>query len=342
MSFAAAGTLQQAGSTRFLKDLVRPGHFEHPTDGWKRDISAEDELNWLRSFQEMSANGVKVPIYTDHDDAEAKDQSERTRGYLEDMWLGDTDTLYGVVGFTAEDGPKLAQTVGQVSIFVDPNFVDGEGREYGEAITHVTLTPEPIVPGQGEFIPMSRVSAAGPAEESEEMDELLKELQTRLGIEDEVTADNALELIGTAFDAAKTEQQTKLDELTQQIAASRTKKDEPLDPDTEDMLVEGAEAKLDKLVADGKITPAVSAKLAASLIGESGSRQGYLLSRHRSGTPKSVCRSILDALEDNNVVELGEQTRGQGLSLSHPSDADQKASDEAADEMIEMAGGTAS
>jgi hypothetical protein len=62
----------------------------------------------------------------------------------------DGDTLIELHQFLGES----ARDVGlrnQVSLGIDPDFVDGLGRKYGEAIVHSAVTPVPVVPGQGGF-----------------------------------------------------------------------------------------------------------------------------------------------------------------------------------------------
>src|SRR5438128_12502126 len=52
--------------------------------------------------------------------------------------------------FLGEDARDIGLR-NQVSLGIDPDFVDGKGIRYGEAIVHSAVTPVPVVPGQGAF-----------------------------------------------------------------------------------------------------------------------------------------------------------------------------------------------
>ena len=102
--------------------------------------------------------------------------------------------------------------------------------------------------------------------------------------------------------------------------------------------------KIDGLVTDGKITPAVGEKLAASLIGAEGSRNIYALSIKAAksvGLVAPYAKAILKALALNDPVKLGEQTKRQTLALSrvNPDDdqGDAKAGQDRTKELIDTA-----
>lgn len=93
-----------------------------------------------------------------------------------------------------------------------------------------------------------------------------------------------------------------------------------IDPQTLDILAEATEAKLAGLVTAGKITPATSDKLAASLIGPADGRNAYTLSRHVSGTTAAIAAGVLDALAGNEPPPIGERTGRQSMSRQVPDD----------------------
>lgn len=169
--------------------------------------------------------------------------------------------------------------------------------------------------------------------------------------EGEVTEDNVLELMLSRMtedaekavaEAEKATQLTgKVEELTQEIAASRSKTSSTtpkIDPDITDQQAELAEDKMQMLVDKGKVTPAVAVSLSRILIGEAGSRRSYCLSRRMSETDDSIARSVIAALEENDLVKLGEQTGRQVISLSRETPGgDEKAVDkETQTDMIEV------
>ncbi len=169
--------------------------------------------------------------------------------------------------------------------------------------------------------------------------------------EGEVTEDNAIELLlsrmtedaeKAAADVEKaTELTGKVEQLTQEIAASRSKtptNTPKIDPDITDQQAELAEDKMEMLVDKGKVTPAVAASLSRVLIGESGKRRAYCLSRRMSETDDSIARSVIAALEENDLVELGEKTGQQVISLSRetPGGDDKAVDKETQTSMIEV------
>ncbi len=102
----------------------------------------------------MRANGVGVPILADHAPTAAA-----TLGWIVAV-RRDGDRLLELHQFLGE----AARDTGlrnHVSLGIDPDFVDGRGVRYGEAIVHSAVTPVPVVPGQDEFEPASAGELAG-------------------------------------------------------------------------------------------------------------------------------------------------------------------------------------
>jgi len=151
----------------YLKDLIFSGEYKHPTQGFTLQMDRARMDRLCANFDKMQASGVRVPIYTTH-----KGGSPATLGYLSAMVRGgtpaarmlearragdaagkplDADTMYGICDFSDAESEALGKRVKQVSIQINPKFKDGKGNDYGEAIEHVAVTPEPIVPGQQDF-----------------------------------------------------------------------------------------------------------------------------------------------------------------------------------------------
>ena len=160
------------------------------------------------------------------------------------------------------------------------------------------------------------------------MEELLKALTEALGLTEPLTEATAAETIKshyvaatTASDAVKAElatSQTALETSQIDLAAAVAKAPvdpKPLDPDTLELLVEGADAGLDSLVTNLNITPAARAKLGLVLVGPATDRNALCLSKTVSGTPQALVKGVVDALKDNDPVELGQKMGAQTLSL---------------------------
>jgi hypothetical protein len=169
---------QMSGGPKALKDVIACGSYKHPVHGWKLDVDGKRMDKWCAAFDKMSADGIKVPIYADHT------PSAKTHlGYLTALCKGgpeclkkypelaklpadkaplDENRLYAVHQFTNPQTAALAHGVGQVSVLIDKNFQGGNGKQYGEAIRHCAVTPEPVVAGQNGFCAMSRVQHSAP------------------------------------------------------------------------------------------------------------------------------------------------------------------------------------
>jgi len=343
LSFASAtGAMEQVGNKKYIKDAIHVGHYKHPNGSFDVEIDTARMDRWIDTFWKMQGNGVKVPVFADHNDdtaSERQSPSERTRGYVTDMFRKD-DTLYYVQEFGSKESETMATTVDQVSINVDPEFVDGEDRKYGEAITHIAITPKPVVPGQSSFIPMSLIRVE--EEEQKEMDEVLTKLKEAFGIESDLTEENVVEVLTgehSKLTAKIAEMTTARDTIQASLDAERDQKpkDVTIEPEVLDVLSEATDAKLDNLVSMSRITPAVRDKFKAIIADEK--VQPFMLSRTVSGTPKSVVSQILDVLKDNEVVDTREKTGTQVLTMSQEQQDSEKAQAESGTEIAKRYNG---
>jgi hypothetical protein len=128
----------------YWKDAITIGTYVHPTGGYSLDVTGDKLDAYVNTFSQMQANGVGVPILADHTASAAA-----TLGWIVAIER-DGDKLMELHQFLGES----ARDVGlrnQVSLGIDPDFTDGLGRKYGEAIVHSAVTPVPVVPGQGGF-----------------------------------------------------------------------------------------------------------------------------------------------------------------------------------------------
>ncbi len=165
----AKETPNPAGPTALssVKDVLAAGEYQHPIHGWKLDVTPKSMDKYCAAFDKMSAAGVKVPIYADH-----KPGAANTLGYCRALFRGgpealkkfpelaklpadhaplDANKLYAIHDWNSPEAMKMGHGVGQVSVLIDKKMKDGTGKEYGAAVRHIAVTPEPIVPGQGAF-----------------------------------------------------------------------------------------------------------------------------------------------------------------------------------------------
>lgn len=338
------GEVNSLPTQAFVKDLIQVGVYEHPVDDWKLNVTPEKMDEWIATSKLMAANGVDAEVVKDH-----SFRADAVLGKLTGLFREENDkgimTLYGVHTLIGEDSIELAQKVGRVSIWLEPNFVDGKGRSYGEAILHSSIVQQPVVPDQQDFVPiaassglaiaasMHRVSNNGDTK----MD--LTKWAELLGLDnaDDLTEDNLLDKAGEHVKALGAKHETELSDLKAKhdtkikdlkAKAAGTKPVEP-DPDTIEMMVEGVEAKIEGLVSNAKISPKVAASLKDILVGKPGARNARALSRVVSGDDQPMATRIIAALEENELADLKERTGSQVLSRQTPGGPDMTKSDDA-------------
>ena len=330
-------TASEVKKLRFRKDVIPVGTFyNNGPRGWRLDVTQDRMRKWVDAFAAMRRDGIDVPILKTHvfgdRDENGKAVSEQVLGRLEDLRI-EGDTLYAECAFNSDESADLAVRVGRTSPGILRQYMGGNGKQYGEVIEHLAITPRPVVPGQKDF-GFLRIAAARddmPDEvpvfvlqrsEGMELQEFLQELQGIVGL-DELSTDDALDRIKTVWeerDKVTSETRSQLEALQAEIEKlKKANRPKELDPDLKDQLQEAAEDGFDQLVSNGKIVPAVAAELKQGLTNE------FCLSRSLSGGQTSIARLVINALKKNDPVKLGEQTGLQRIALSRsdePSDFD--------------------
>jgi hypothetical protein len=313
---------------RYVKDAIRTGTYKHPEFGWTLTVTPERIDKWVAAFNAMQANGVKVEAPVDH-----SLKAEDNRGFVVGAERRG-DTLYLTHELIGEDAIALAGR-SQVSVWIEPDYRDGAGRRYGEAIAHSSLVQRPVVPGQGEFLPVAASGGQRPTmlflsiADTQGTEPMLQALISMFTLPADTTDANVLDRIKTAR-AAESESASKalsavkaqVEDLSGKLAKAQPK---TIDPDAVEMLAEGTGAAILSLVDSAKITPAVAAKLTDALVGAAGNRNAFALSRTVSGDATPLARRIIDALKENDPVALGEKTKSQAIALSRQTPDGQKA-----------------
>lgn len=340
--FATEGAMTRSGASRFIKDVCKVGRYRHPVQGWELDVTPERLEKWVANFGAMKAAGIDVEITVDH-----QHTADAVRGYVSDMWT-DGERLWAVHDFTHPDGATLARSVRNVSLEIDPAFVDGEKRVYGECVTHSSLCQKPVVSGQGEFRALSLLPTPDPQDSTGDTDmefqkQLLELLQSELKLTPKPEAEGAeltpadvvraisdassatAEATATAAAAHKAELakiQAELSAATKAAADAAAKAAPPpeANPEVTEVLAEANSERLQGLIAAGCITPTVGIALSALLIGPADARNVLCLSR-APGQDKALARAVIDALKENRPVDLTQRTGAQLLSLQDPNKA---------------------
>jgi hypothetical protein len=131
----------------FEKELLRVGRWVHPAKKFVLEVTRERMKKWVESFNDMLKAGIRVPVPYGHS-YDPRDNA----GFLIHMYtLG--DMLIGRLEIPREeDVARLGSVATDVSVSINPDFVDGKGQRFGEVIEHVAITNYPVVAGQTNFV----------------------------------------------------------------------------------------------------------------------------------------------------------------------------------------------
>ncbi|MEM7227249.1 MAG: hypothetical protein AAF432_00395 [Planctomycetota bacterium] len=303
--------------------LLREEKLTHPNDGWTLDVTGERMEQYRDRANRMLGARMQIPVVDEHFATSAKS----TMGYMKGIDVRD-GSLVARLDMVGEDAIAAANR-NFVSVEIEPDVADSSGTEFGEAITRIALTPEPVVRGQ-DRIAASRTAKGRDVRilplstKGSDMD-ILKKIGEAAGI-DGLTEENAVEkltpVIAGSKKASDLESQLKdrddtIESLKAKVEAG-PKNDKPeVDEDAVEDRAEDLQDRLDSLVTDGQIDPATSEKLAASLLGKKGSRNTIALSTRaakHAGLTAPYARDIIQALEGNKATpKTGTQTGNQNV-----------------------------
>jgi hypothetical protein len=311
----------------YWKDVIQVGKYVHPVKGYRLDITPDRLQQHLKAFKEMQRNGVAVPIVLNH-----SEKAENNTGWVVDAKV-EGDRLFMLHKFLGEQARDVALK-NYVSLGIEPNYKDGHGRGYGEAVVHSALTPVPVVPGQGDFVPLSMSggqtadqdifvlavennNGGAPMALSAKQTEGLKRLfGTDAGsVTDANAVDKLIELNDELVSLSRETiggLRTELSAAEQRIelTASNGGQERTVDPDMAEMLVESLDTRLEMCVNAGSISPATAKALRAEMIAdEDGNIQLSMITKP-SGAKASMARRVLDILLENKPMRLGSVATG--------------------------------
>jgi hypothetical protein len=356
---SGSGTSLSAGSKadidglpvqRFKKDLIREGYFIHPLTLQEIDVTRERLDHWCRMFSQMNGNGIDIEVKNDHSFT-----AEDVRGYLKDLYVEEEfesgkATLYGICEMRGEKGIELAETVKNVSIEINPDYKDGEGRHYKDCIDGVAICQRPVINGQKDFEKIAASHNGADAlpfilkQELETMKlskELIEKVSETVGGDVEVTEDNALELLLShvaELTSNNAELKAQVTELSTKVKPDedKTEKVPQMDADVAEEVALSYAERVDMLVEQGKCSPKQK-ELMLSLIGGEGKRNVVHLSTKSGIEGKSVVSRVIDILKEGQSIS-GQATGKQ--TLNHVAGKQTPAFDPAntASEMLTEAG----
>jgi len=164
LSARAGGFAATADPLVFDKEALRVGVYTHPTEGWKLPVDTGRIDRIVATFRALQRNGVAVDVTRDHSpSAEAK------LGTVIDA-RREGDRLILRHRFADAEAAQLAARNQEVSVELEPEMRDGQGRTYRDALVASSIVRQPVVPNQGPFV---RIAASRqPASDEPSADEI--------------------------------------------------------------------------------------------------------------------------------------------------------------------------
>jgi hypothetical protein len=324
-------------SNSYTCDVVRVGKFRHPVHGWILDVTQDRIDHWVESLNKMLSLGVRPPLVKDHTVL-----TDTTLGFPVAAWRrGDRMMVrFNIETDAAKEAIKRAKyaSIGQQNV-----FKDGEGREWPDAISHIGVTPEPVVTGQDGFTAIAASCGQSAMEipvyslatgETKMRKDLLDRFRAMLKLATETAEDQVLEGLSAHIDGKLQELKVTAEERdalkksvaelqANAVAAAAGKKPE-LDPDTAEDRAADVASDIDKLVGDGKLQPAMAASLRDELCGTAEARNVHMLSLSPSpdgtGARRVRARKILAIIAQITPIDQKPKTGTQTFSRSAPDD----------------------
>lgn len=158
----------------FNKEILKPGTYTVlGLDGSRRveEITPQRIRKWVAAFNAMKSRGIHIPAPWGHKldikagtktDAPLSDPRNNAGFWNELAFDETTGRLTGVLEVPEiADAEKVGTTIKEVSPLVQAGWVDGLGNKYDEAILHIALCTNPVIPGQENFEPVSDATLQG-------------------------------------------------------------------------------------------------------------------------------------------------------------------------------------
>lgn len=300
----------------YTKDLIKCGRWTIPDTGQNLDVDTARIDGWVDTFNRLTAAGYSVPVPDGHTFT-----ADKNRGFVLAMFR-DGDTLRAKMKLIGEDGIAAAAR-NFVSIYAPAKFKYSDGKTYHDAITHVALTPVPVIPGQEGFsaiaaslgierVPVYRLSM------EPTMNPLLLSLAAAMGV-DPAACKSDQELHDAMIAKAKAGKPEPDKAMAASLATATAdlklareelaelKKTSDPDPLVLSLSRDNRGMKIDGLVTAGKTTPAVAKALKAAWVPD----DHGALKLSLSPAACSLFDATLAAIGQMDPKILGEQTRAQ-------------------------------
>ena len=312
-------------SQRFKKELISVGDYEYQ-DGGGFGVTRQDLHNWVTVSKQMHKNGVRIPVSAGPIPHEDVGNPDNAIGTMEDEFV-EGDGLFVILEIVGEENIEEAMA-NDVSIFSPIEFTDGKGRVYTQPITHVAITPNPLVPDLEGWEIAASLKTSNVGKEKG----MWKKIAKALGLEtDKITDENATEKILAGIKEMKQAHKDEVKEAkkaakkasiedegvkelvdaevakqTKDIKAtlSGTKKD--ADPMLVGLTVDNRKMKLDSLFGACRITPDVRKDIEARF-----GTKDVIAASLKAGENGDIFDFMCGILSKNDPVTLVEKTGAQ-------------------------------
>lgn len=345
--------------TYMSKDVISVGDHVNTETGEHTPVDKERIDNWVRNFETMIADGLDIRANVDHSEDSKDDLGPIVKAYRQG------DKMYMVHAFVGEDAAKTAMRVGRSSVGIHRKFTGPNGKFYGDSIIHNAITPIPVVPGQGDFVPLSASRGAGKAPlftlaaplRSTAMP-LTQEQQTKireLGAGDDITEDKVVGFLLAKIDlnagdvrqnlSRATSAETELKDLRAKLNTkeseiqelSRKAQVDTIPQSVLGLMARAVRSEKEKAVTTGGVTPAIADELELLMIGSKDAPNVTLLSRNAPGTSDPFALAIFSCLSRNKPVPApGTVTATQPLPRPETEAAPKPSSPERIKELLAM------
>jgi Mu-like prophage I protein len=319
----------QIESKRFRKEVIKVGKYQKGET--KFEVDAQLISHWAETGNLMLSAGNKIPIPgSDHIPTE-----NNNHGFVTGFEIGNSgNSLFATMDIVDESPDRLVMS-NDVSVYVPAKFTDGNGKTYLRPVTHISLTPTPVIPGLADFqaIAASFEYEDTPVEmEPSEMD--INKIAVLLGIEGEATEEAVALRIAELVSKCSTAEAV-VEEVIEAVAEAAVEvidaevvvvpvESAPIeashsvkaDPRLVKAVTDATTMRLDSLISNGCVSVAVGTQLKKRL-------DAGTLALSVATSSDSVINDLLLILSHNKPVAFGEKTQAQILASNVPAESTQ-------------------
>lgn len=327
---------------RFSKELFRAGGYEYQ-DGSGFNVES-DRLQLMHSeTARLLENGTRIPLSDGPIPHEDVANPHYGIGDLEFVSV-EGQSIFGIIKIVGKKNIENA-LANDVSIFSEPEYKDSKGEIYVTPITHVAVTPNPLVGGLSDWVKIA-ASLKKDGKRSTFKGGLVmwKKIAKALGLSDDavekITPENAEDKITAAIKDLKSKHEEALKEAKKasvkaalesednketvdefvkervdtevaEIKASLGGGERKVDPMTLGLIVDNRKMKLDALVSAGRLTPAARKK-----VDERFGAKDVIAASMKKGENGESFDFLAEILLANDPLVLAEQTGAQVIKAS--------------------------